>query len=390
ASRRTVRVVPRLAGSSPTPAAATILVVDDEAASRDLLARWLREFGHRVLVAEGGEQGLSVLRDEPVDVVLVDLVMPGMNGFEVLEERQGDPRLQETPFIMISARTGLATIVDCIEMGADEFLPKPFDPVLLQARVNASLERKRLRDQERALLGTVRDQAASLAELNETLETRVRQQVEEIGRLAQLRRFLSPQVADAVVSAGDAVLATHRSEIAVLFCDLRGFTAFAEAAEPEEVMEVLAAYHETVGSLIHRFEAAVGFFAGDGLMVFFNDPVPVPDPAERAVRLAVEMRAAMSVPLAQWRKRGHLLGFAEGVAFGYATLGQIGFEGRYDYGVIGSVVNLAARLCDQAAAGQVLISGRVHLAVRGRFDVDDPVELSLKGFHAPVRAFNVK
>jgi len=373
------------------PAAATILVVDDSPTDREVLARRLGGFGHRVLSAEGARAALAILADQQVDLVLLDLVMPEMNGYELLEVREDDERLREIPVIMVSARTGLATIVDCIEMGAEDYLPKPFDPVLLEARVNASLERKRLADQERALLETVRQQAESMAELNTTLESRVRQQVDEIGRLAQLRRFLSPQVADAIVSSGDqSPLETHRREIAVLFCDLRGFTAFAESSEPEEVMDVLADFHEVVGALVHDYEATVGFFAGDGLMVFFNDPVRVPDPARRAVRLAVRMREAMAVPMGRWRKRGHELGLGVGVAQGYATLGRIGFEGRYDYGAIGSVVNLAARLCDQATPGQILISGRVQVTMGDDVEVDEPRDLSLKGFHAPVRSFNVR
>ena len=368
----------------------TILVVDDDRANRDVLSRRLERLGHSVLTATTGTEALAVLRAKPVDLVLLDLMMPEMNGYEVLERRRDDSALRDIPVIMISAHDEVDSVVECITMGADDYLPKPFDPVLLEARVGASLEKKWLRDQEKELLATVQHQALELVELNESLEGRVRQQVDEIGRLAGLRRFLSPQVADVIVSSStDTTLQTHRREIAVLFCDLRGFTSFAETAEPEEVMAVLDEFHQTVGALIHEFEATVGFFAGDGLMVFFNDPLPCPDPAERAVRLGVAMKGRIAELMPKWRGRGYRLGFAVGIAYGYATLGQMGFEGRFDYGVIGSVVNLAARLCDQATADQILISGRARLAVEQTWEVEDVGELTLKGFHSRVPAYQV-
>ena len=372
------------------PATGTVLVVDDDAANRDVLTRRLVRLGHDVVTACTGREALEVLEARPVDLVLLDLMMPEMNGLEVLEIRQEDPALRDIPFIMISARDETDRMAECIEIGAEDYLPKPFDPVLLEARVGASLEKKWLRDQEKALLATVQQQASELAQLNETLEERVSRQVEEIGRLAQLRRFLSPQLADLIVSShGETTLQTHRREIAVLFCDLRGFTAFAETAEPEEVMSVLGEYHDTVGALIHEYQATVGFFAGDGLMVFFNDPVPCADPADKAVQLGVAMVERVGRLTTAWRTRGYGLGFAVGVAFGYATLGQMGFEGRLDYGVIGTVVNLAARLCDQAKPGQILVSGRTRLAVEDRWELEDVGELALKGFHSKVPAFHV-
>jgi class 3 adenylate cyclase len=208
--------------------------------------------------------------------------------------------------------------------------------------------------------------------------------------MARLRRFLSPQLADLVVSKGDeGVLSTHRRDIAVLFVDLSGFTAFSETSEPEDVMAVLREFHEELGRLVAEFEATVGFFAGDGMMVFFNDPLPCAEPADRAVRMAVAMRERLGGLARQWRKRGHDLGFAIGVAYGYATLGEMGFEGRFEYGVIGSVVNLAARLCDRAEPGQILISARAKAAVEDTAVLEEVGDVALKGFHAPVRAFNV-
>jgi len=375
---------------TPPAGRGTVLVVDDDATNRDVLGRRLERLGYRVRSAADGRDGLDVLREGGTDLVLLDLMMPEMNGYQVLEACRDDDRLRDVPIVMISARDEIDDVVECIALGAEDYLPKPFDPVLLEARVSACLEKKWLRDQERALLATVQEQAATLAEWNAGLEARVGQQVAEIERLARLRRFLSPHVADLILSSGDdRILQSHRSNIAVLFCDLRGFTAFAETTDPEDVMAVLGEFHQAVGALIHRFQATVGFFAGDGLMVCFNDPLPCPDPAERAVRLAVAMRDTMAGLSADWRRRGHDIGFGVGVTYGYATLGQIGFEGRYDYGVIGSVVNLAARLCDQARSGQILISRRAHVAVEGVVEAEDLGGLTLKGFHAPVPAYNV-
>ncbi len=368
----------------------TILVVDDDPTNRDVLTRRLARMGYRTRSAVNGRQGLESIRAEHPDLVLLDLMMPEMNGYEVLEACRDDPQLRDLPIIMISARDEIDDMVDCIGLGAEDFLPKPFDPVVLEARVGACLEKKWLRDQERELLATVQEQAARLEELNHELEERVSGQVTEIARLAQLRRFVSPQVADLLLTSGDErILQSHRSKIAVLFCDLRGFTAFAETSEPEDVMALLGEFHAAVGAEIHRWEATVGFFAGDGIMVFFNDPIPCEGPAEKAVRLAVSMRDTMAGLTREWRKRGHDLGFGVGLAFGYATLGQMGFEGRYEYGVIGSVVNLAARLCDQAKTGQILVSGRAYLAVEELVEAEPVGALSLKGLHAPVSVFNV-
>ncbi|HLF39993.1 MAG TPA: response regulator, partial [Acidimicrobiia bacterium] len=310
-------------GEGEAGADGTVLVVDDDPENRDVLARWLKRLGYSVLQAVDGAEALEVLRAQPVDLMLLDLRMPGLDGFGVLEARHHDPVLRDVPTVMISGSGELDSVVRCIEMGAEDYLPKPFDPVLLRARVGACLEKKRLRDQERALLATVSDQATQLAEWNATLEARVAAQVEELDRLTRLRRFLSPQLADLIVG-DERVLESHRRDIAVLFCDLRGFTAFAEAAEPEDVMGVLREYHYGLGTLVHRFEATVGFFAGDGLMVFFNDPLPCPDAPDRALRLAVAMREHMAALTDEWVRRGFELGFGVGVASGYATLGEIG------------------------------------------------------------------
>jgi class 3 adenylate cyclase len=272
--------------------------------------------------------------------------------------------------------------VDAIEAGADDFLTKPFDQQELLARVRSLLRIKRYHD-------TIQAQAAELAEWNRTLESRVLAQVDELEKLARLRRFLSPTLAELILTNGDEILESHRREIAVLFADLRGWTDFSATTEPEEVMGVIGSFHAAMGELILEFNATVGWFAGDGLMAWFNDPIPCAEPAVSAVRMAVAMREAMLDVRAGWRKRGHELDFSVGIALGYATLGRIGFEGRYDYGAVGSVMNLASRLCDEALPGQIVVSQRVLAAVEHIADVEPVGALSLKGFGKPVEAFGV-
>jgi class 3 adenylate cyclase/CheY-like chemotaxis protein len=364
---------------------AALLVVDDNEDNRYTLTRRLDRLGYtNVATATNGREALELLQANPIDLVLLDIMMPDMNGYEVLERLKADPQLRHIPVIMISAIDEVESVIRCVELRAEDYLSKPFNPTLLRARVGASLERKKLHDQVRA-------QAADLAAWNQTLEQRVAEQLTEIERVGRLKRFLSPQIADLVVSSGDSerVLESHRRAVTVVFCDLRGFTSFAETAEPEEVMAVLAAYHDVLGPLIHRYEGTLERFAGDGLNVLFNDPLPCPDPSVRAVRMAVEMRDAVANLAIKWRKLGHELGFGMGIAHGYATLGRIGFEGRYDYSAIGTVVNLAARLCAEARSGQILVDGKVHTAVEAFTDTEPLGELMLKGMQRPVSAFNI-
>jgi adenylate cyclase len=368
-----------------TVADAALLVVDDNEDNRYTLTRQLERLGYtNVATATNGREALEVLQANPIDLVLLDIMMPDMDGYEVLERLKADPQRRHIPVIMISAIDEVESVIRCIELGAEDYLSKPFNPTLLRARVGASLERKKLNDQVRA-------QAADLAAWNQTLEQRVADQLTEIERVGRLKRFLSPQIADLVVSSGDSerVLESHRRAVTVVFCDLRGFTSFAETTEPEEVMAVLGAYHEVLGPLIHRYEGTLERFAGDGLNVLFNDPLPCPDPSVRAVRMAVEMRAAVANLALKWRKLGHELGFGMGIAHGYATLGRIGFEGRYDYSAIGTVVNLAARLCNEARSGQILVDGKVHMAVETLTDTEPLGEVTLKGMQRPVLVFNI-
>jgi adenylate cyclase len=356
---------------------AALLVVDDNEDNRYALTRRLTREGYaNIATAVDGEQALELVRKKPFDLVLLDIMMPKVNGYEVLTQMKADEKLRHIPVIMISAVDELESVVRCIENGAEDYLSKPFNPILLRARVGASLERKRLHDQ--------------IAAWNRTLEERVEQQLAEIERVSRLKRFLSPQVTELILSSGDErVLDSHRRAITVLFCDLRGFTAFSETAEPEEVMSVLREYHAVLGNLIHKHEGTVERFAGDAIMVLFNDPLPCPDPNMRAVGMAMEMRDRVGELASKWRKQGHELGFGVGIAHGYATLGRIGFEGRFDYGAVGTVVNLAARLCADAKDGQILIDSKVQSAIEASTSTEPAGELSLKGFQRPVRAFNI-
>ncbi|SFR92877.1 Adenylate and Guanylate cyclase catalytic domain-containing protein [Microbacterium sp. cf046] len=360
----------------------TILAVDDLPQNLRLLDAVLSPRGYRVLTATSGEEALAMLPASGVDLVLLDILMPGMDGYEVCRRIRSTPGLEFLPVVMITA-SGDQEKIRAIEAGADDFVSKPLNQGELLARVASLARVKRYQD-------TIERQSSELAEWNTELEARVQAQVDELQRVNRLRRFLSPQLVDVIIDSGDeAFLASHRREIVVLFCDLRGFTPFAESSEPEEVMGVLSEYHTALGELIYRYEGTLERFTGDGLMVFFNDPLPVDDAADRAVTMAVAMRDRVAELAAGWSRRGHDLGFGIGIAQGFATLGRIGFEGRFDYAAIGSVTNLAARLCGEAASGQVLVAQRVFSATEG-LAIGEPVgELDLRGFSRPIRAFDV-
>jgi class 3 adenylate cyclase/CheY-like chemotaxis protein len=358
-----------------------ILAVEDDERIRTAVKMALEDEGWVVEEADNGEDALAAFNRHPADVVLIDIMLPGIDGFEVCRSIR---RTSDVPIVMVTARADTHDVVAGLEAGADEYLTKPVDQAALAARVKSMLRIKELTDEVRA-------QAADLASWNRTLEERVAQQLTEIERISRLKRFLSPQVAELILSSGDdRVLESHRRAVTVVFCDLRGFTPFAETSEPEEVMTVLRDYHAVLGALIHQYEGTVERFAGDGVMILFNDPLPCPDPNMRAVRMAMAMRDRIAAELqAKWRKQGHELGFGVGVAHGYATLGRIGFEGRFDYSAIGTVVNLAARLCADAKDGQILVDSKVQAAIEETTGTEPAGELLLKGFHRPVRAFNV-
>jgi adenylate cyclase len=358
-----------------SPAHAVALIVDDSQVNRKVLARHLESLDIDSREAGNGREALDLLRAGATDigVVLLDIVMPEMDGYETLAAIKADETLRHLPVIMISGVEELASVVRCIEMGATDYLPKPFNPAILGARIRASLTGKRLHDLEV-------ESAARQAELLRTIEF----QKEE------LSRFLSPQVAALVSSAeGRQLLAGHRRLATSVFCDLRGFTPFSEAAEPEEVLGVLREYHKALGELIVEHGGTLEHFAGDGMMVFFNDPVPQDDHVERAVRMSLAMRDRFDDLAAEWSKHGYELGFGVGIATGYATLGRIGFEGRYDYGMVGTAVITASRLSSAAGPGQILLSPRSHTAVEDLIDVEPVGEINLKGFSRPISPVNV-
>jgi adenylate cyclase len=367
-----------------------ILIADDQPMNVDILQMRLAVHGYELLTAADGEEALAVARAQLPDLILLDIMMPKMDGLEVCRLLKGDAALPFMPIIMVTAKADTKDIVAGLEAGSDEYLTKPVDQAALVARVKSMLRIKALHDTAQAQADRLEAQALQLADWNRTLEQRVVEQLAELERIGRLKRFFSPQLAELIVSTGEEkLLESHRREVTVVFCDLRDFTAFSEITEPEEVMEVLREYHTALGELIFRFEGTLERFAGDGLMVFFNDPVPCPDPAARAVRMAVAMRQRVGELTGTWRKRGHQLDFGVGIAQGYATLGKIGFEGRFDYAAIGTVTNLAARLCGEAAGGQILISQRVYAAVEALAVANQVGELSLKGFVKPVPAYNV-
>ena len=362
---------------------ARILIVDDNETNRDILRTRLAVHGYDLLEAGDGEQALAMAREHCPDLVLLDVTMPKLDGIEVCRRLKHDPAFALMSVILVTARAGSKDVVMGLDAGADEYLTKPIDQLALVARVKSALRLKELHDRVAA-------QAADLAAWNRELERRVADQMRELERVGRLKRFLAPQIAELIVSSGDErVLESHRREITVVVCDLRGFTAFSETAAPEDVMAVLREYQSGLGALVDKFEGTVERFTGDGLMVWFNDPLPCPDPCGRAARMSIEMRGCVSALAGKWRKLDHDLGFAIGMAHGYATLGRIGFERRFDYAAVGMVVNLAARLCSEAKDGQILIDSRVRAVVENFATMEAIGELTLKGFNRPVKAFNL-
>ena len=313
---------------------AKILVVDDTPANIQLLGDLLTSRGYQVSTAVNGEEALAKVAAEKPDLVLLDVMMPGLSGYDVCRRIRSDPATVLLPVVMCTSLDPQQERVKGIEAGADDFLSKPVNQPELFARVKSSLRVKALHDE--------------LALLNANLEKRVAEQVSEIERLARLKRFVSPRVGDLILAGEvDDPLKTHRREITVVFTDLRGFTAFSETAEPEEVMGVLREYHAALGRIVLAHEGTVEHFAGDGVMILFNDPLPLEEPELAAIRMALEMRTAVAALAGGWKKRGHDLGFGVGIANGYATMGAIGFEGRRDYGAIGPVTNLSYRIAGQ-------------------------------------------
>ena len=357
-----------------------ILAVDDTPENLKLLDAILTTRGYELATAANGTAAIEMIGTVQPDLVLLDIIMPGLSGYDVCRRLRDDPATRFLPIVMITA-SGDQERVQALEAGADDFIAKPFNQLELLARVRSLLRLKEYYD-------TIKQQSSELAEWNRTLEARVRDQVEEIERVGRLRRFLSPQIAELVLSQ-EALLQPHRREITVVFCDLRGFTTFSETAEPEESLAVLRDYHQAVGAAVFRHEGTLEHFAGDGVMVWFNDPIAQEDHALRAVRMALAVRSRMAELFERWKKRGHALGFGAGIAMGHATLGRIGFEGRYDYGAVGNVTNLAQRLSAEAKPGQVLISQRVFSATEDDVETESVGDVALKGYSRPVTAYSV-
>ena len=362
-------------------AEAKILVVDDVPTNVRLLEAVLVSKGYEVVSANDGETAMELVTSAKPDLVLLDVMMPGIDGYEVCRMLRADESTAVLPVVMVTASTNEKT--KAIDAGADDLIGKPFDHDELLARVRSLLRIKRFND-------TITEQAAELAEMNRTLEDRVHAQILELERVRKLRRFLSPQLVDAIVSSGDdSILRSHRRHVAMLFADLRGWTNFVDAVEPEELMQVLGEFHRTVGRLVQRFDATVGFLEGDGVQLFFNDPHEIPDAPLRAVQLACALREEMATLIPSWRKRGYDLGLGVGVALGHATCGEVGFEGRSDYAAIGAVTNLAARLCAEAKGGQILTNQRTFSRIEALVEAESIGDLTLKGLPRPVATFNI-
>ena len=363
---------------------ARILIADDNPDNIDIFRTRLAAHDYEIITAANGEEALALAREKLPDLILLDVMMPKMDGTDVCRHLRGDLSLPYMPIIMITAKSGTNDVVAALEAGADEYLTKPVDHGALVARVKSMLRLKALND-------TVQAQSAKLSEWNARLEERVQEQLSQLERLSRLKRFFSPQLAEAILSGGERdPLASHRREITVVFLDLRGFTAFAETSEPEDVMRILREYHTAMGKLILEHEGTLERFTGDGIMIFFNDPVVVPNPAERALRMAVAMRERVNEMSVGWRKHGHDLSLGIGIAQGYATIGAIGFEGRLDYGAVGTVTNLAARLCGEAKGGQILTNEKTLSEFEDLVEAERVGEVPLKGFAKAISVFAIR
>jgi len=364
--------------------AARILVVDDTPHNAMLLCDLVGAQGYEIVAATNGPEALSIIGTDCPDLVLLDVLMPRMDGYDVCRAIRADAATRMLPIIMVTALDPSEERVRGLDAGADDFLTKPIVSAELFARVRSLLRIKALHD-------TVEAQRCELAGWNATLQRRVEEQVTQIARLSRLKRFFSPQLAELIVTGGaDDPLRSHRREIAVVFVDLRGFTQFTAGSEPEALMSMLRAFHEEMGTVILDHEGTLERFTGDGMMIFFNDPVPMPDPGERAIRMAIEMQQRFETLCAQWRDRSLDLGLAIGVAQGIATIGAIGFEGRIDYGAIGLVTNLAARICDEARSGEILIDGEMLRRVDAGLAIEPLGRFSFKGMPAPVAVTRVR
>lgn len=367
-----------------------ILIVDDNPTNLDILQARLSAHSYEILTAKDGVTGLEMAKNSQPDLILLDIMMPKMDGIEVCRRLRADASLPFMPIIMVTAKADSKDVVAGLEAGGDEYLTKPVDHAALVARVKSMLRIKDLHDTAQDQAAQLKEQAAQLVEWNATLEKKVAEQLAELDRVGRLKRFLSPQLAEIIVSSGDEkILESHRREVTVVFIDLRNFTSFSDTAEPEEVIGFLRAYHSEMGKLIFAFEGTLEHFAGDGIMVFFNDPLPTDDHTEKAVNMAIEMQARVSELRPEWLKRNYDLHLGVGLAAGYATLGTLGFEGRMDYGAVGNVTILASRLSSEAKGGQILTDQKTLCKIEDLVEAELLGEFQLKGFSRPSSIFNI-
>jgi adenylate cyclase len=352
-----------------------ILIVDDEPFNLDLLEQELMEYNYEIERANDGVEALEKTRSFNPDVILLDFMMPRMNGLEVVKRLREDEQHKGIPVILLTAKATQEDKVAGLDAGADDYVTKPFDAIELLARVRAMMRLKEMHD--------------TLQEWNRSLADTVKKQVADLERMARLKRYLAPQIAETILGEENDLFKTHRREITILFFDLRGFTAFSDNAEPEEVMDFLRHYHSEMGQLIFKYEGTLERFMGDGIVVIFNDPIPCERHAHKAIEMAIEMRDRVKELRTTWRKKGYDLDLGVGVSSGYATLGTMGFEGRMDYGTVGNLPNLASRLCAEAKGGQILTDQKTMSRLEDAFEAERIEELNLKGIHRPVVAFNI-
>ena len=352
-----------------------ILIVDDEPFNLDLLEQELAEYEYLIERAGDGVEALEKTESFKPDLILLDYMMPRMNGLEVVKRLRGNPEQRGIPVILLTAKATQEDKVAGLDAGADDYVTKPFDSFELLARVRAMMRLKQMHD--------------TLEEWNRTLADTVKKQVGELERMARLKRYLSPQIAETILDQENDLFKTHRREITIVFLDLRGFTAFSDNAEPEEVMDFLRHYHGEMGKLVFKFEGTLERFMGDGIVVIFNDPIPCEEHAHKAAMMAIEMRDRVKELRAAWLKKGYDLDLGVGFAAGYATLGTMGFEGRMDYGTVGNLPNLAARLCAEAKGGQILTDQKTMSRLEEAFDAEGIEELVLKGISRPIQAYNI-
>ena len=356
---------------------ARILVVDDVRANVRILQAILESAGYEVVPAASGKEAIQKVYTSNVDLVLLAVTMPDMSGYEICKTLRATPMTEILPVVMVTELDAAEERMQGLEVGADDFLNKPINTAELLARVRSLLRIKRLQDEVKIW--------------NYELENRVKEQTRHLERLGRLKNFFAPEVAERILSSGEeSVLRPHRREVTVMFMDLRGFTAFTESAEPEEVTAVLTEYQAMVGPIATEHRGTLDSFAGDGMMIIFNDPIEVPNAAEQAARMALAVHESFRILSEDWRQHGYSLDLGIGLASGPATCGAFGIERRAYYTAIGRVCNLAARLCDEAKAGQTLADAGTYSRVHQIFDAEPVGSLALKGFKAPIPVVDIR